>query len=133
MQSQLCTTFYKSETLLCFCSQTFVLSWGVTELSKLFHRTLMPLQASLCFLNEHTAKLLCAHPPGNSKLSNIANEGLATLYSDCLFKRTSLLTGRRPDTNHVWLISPKEYWRLFTNATTIPQYFKENGVIHIVF
>jgi arylsulfatase A-like enzyme len=47
------------------------------------------------------------------------------------WERTSLLTGRRPDTNHVWLISAKEYWRLFTNATTIPQYFKENGYISI--
>lgn len=49
----------------------------------------------------------------------------------CSPSRTSLLTGRRPDTNHVWLISAKEYWRLFTNATTIPQYFKENGYISI--
>ena len=46
----------------------------------------------------------------------------------CAFTRTSLLTGHRPDTNHVWLINAQEYWRLFTNATTIPQYFKENGV-----
>ena len=47
----------------------------------------------------------------------------------CSPSRTSLLTGRRPDTNHVWQIAKDEYWRDFTNATTIPQYFKENGYI----
>ncbi len=45
----------------------------------------------------------------------------------CSPSRTSLLTGRRPDTNHVWRITNSQYWRVFTNATTIPQYFKENG------
>lgn len=49
----------------------------------------------------------------------------------CSPSRTSLLTGRRPDTNHVWQIAKDEYWRMFTNATTIPQYFKENGYISI--
>ena len=49
----------------------------------------------------------------------------------CSPSRASLLTGRRPDTNHVWLISPDEYWRDYTNATTIPQYFKENGYISV--
>ena len=39
--------------------------------------------------------------------------------------RAFLLTGRRPDTNRVWKIAGDEYWRKFTNATTIPQYFKE--------
>ena len=45
--------------------------------------------------------------------------------------RASLLTGRRPDTNHVWEISKDEYWRDYTNATSIPQYFKENGYVSI--
>ena len=45
----------------------------------------------------------------------------------CSPSRASLLTGRRPDTNHVWRIAVDEYWRTITNATTIPQYFKENG------
>ena len=47
---------------------------------------------------------------------------------DVTVSRASLLTGRRPDTNHAWLISDNQYWRQTTNATTIPQYFKENGV-----
>lgn len=49
----------------------------------------------------------------------------------CSPSRTSLLTGRRPDTNHVWKIANDEYWRKYTNATTIPQYFKENGYVSI--
>ena len=49
----------------------------------------------------------------------------------CSPSRASLLTSRRPDTNHVWQISGDEYWRTQTNATTIPQYFKENGYISI--
>ncbi|XP_065844078.1 iduronate 2-sulfatase-like [Oscarella lobularis] len=49
----------------------------------------------------------------------------------CSPSRASFLTGRRPDTNHVWANVGSEYWRKFTNATTIPQYFKENDYISI--
>ncbi|XP_019850331.1 PREDICTED: N-acetylgalactosamine-6-sulfatase-like [Amphimedon queenslandica] len=52
----------------------------------------------------------------------------------CSPSRTSLLTGRRADSNHVWRIAGDEYWRTVpdaTNATTIPQYFKENGYLTI--
>ena len=52
----------------------------------------------------------------------------------CSPSRTSLLTGRRADTNHVWRNMNDEYWRAVpdsTNATTIPQYFKENGYLTI--
>ncbi len=49
----------------------------------------------------------------------------------CSPSRASLLTGRRPDTNHVWDIAADEYWRDYTNATSIPQYFKENGYVSV--
>ena len=43
----------------------------------------------------------------------------------CGPSRTSLLTGRRPDTTHVY---DAQYWRKTSgNFTTIPQYFKEHG------
>ena len=46
----------------------------------------------------------------------------------CSPSRTSLLTGRRPDTTHVYDL--KHYWRLVGgNFKTIPQYFKENEYI----
>ena len=44
----------------------------------------------------------------------------------CSPSRTSLLTGRRPDTTHVYDLI--QYWRdVGGNFTTIPQYFKEHG------
>jgi hypothetical protein len=44
----------------------------------------------------------------------------------CSPSRTSLLTGRRPDTTHVYDLV--HYFRnVGGNFTTIPQYFKENG------
>ena len=46
----------------------------------------------------------------------------------CAPSRTSLMTSRRPDTNHAWW---SEYWRPITNATSLPQYFKENGYLTI--
>ena len=48
----------------------------------------------------------------------------------CSPSRTSLLTGRRPDTTHVYDL--QTYWRKSGgNFTTIPQYFKENGYTSI--
>lgn len=48
----------------------------------------------------------------------------------CSPSRTSLLTGRRPDTTHVYDL--QTYWRKSGgNFTTIPQYFKENGYVTI--
>lgn len=46
----------------------------------------------------------------------------------CAPSRTSLLTGRRPDTTHVYDLVT--YWReVGGNFTTIPQFFKQNGYI----
>ena len=44
----------------------------------------------------------------------------------CAVSRTSVLTGRRPDTTQVWDLYT--YWReLGNNYTTIPEYFKGKG------
>ncbi|KAH8252178.1 hypothetical protein KR026_010524 [Drosophila bipectinata] len=44
----------------------------------------------------------------------------------CAPSRNSLLTGRRPDTLHLYDFY--SYWRTFSgNFTTLPQYFKEHG------
>ena len=48
----------------------------------------------------------------------------------CSPSRTSLLTGRRPDTTKVWEIGP--YFRkVGGNFTTLPQYFKENDYVSV--
>ena len=48
----------------------------------------------------------------------------------CSPSRTSLLTGRRPDTTHVYDL--QTYWRKSGgNFTTIPEYFKDNGYTSI--
>ena len=48
----------------------------------------------------------------------------------CSPSRTSLLTGRRPDTTHVYDL--ETYFRKSGGSfTTIPQYFKENGYLSI--
>ena len=43
----------------------------------------------------------------------------------CGPSRTSLMTGRRPDTTKVYANS--DYWRNTYDFTSMPQYFKENG------
>ncbi|XP_029785441.1 iduronate 2-sulfatase isoform X5 [Suricata suricatta] len=44
----------------------------------------------------------------------------------CAPSRVSFLTGRRPDTTHLYDFN--SYWRIHAgNFSTIPQYFKENG------
>ena len=44
--------------------------------------------------------------------------------------RTAGLTGRRPDTTRNYeLVGQREYHRNVVNATTIPQFFKEQGYI----
>ena len=48
----------------------------------------------------------------------------------CSPSRASFLTGRRPDTTHVYNL--QDYWRhVGGDFTTIPQYFKENGYISL--
>ncbi|XP_067655867.1 iduronate 2-sulfatase-like [Haliotis asinina] len=47
-------------------------------------------------------------------------------YALCGPSRASVLTGRRPDSTHVYNL--RQYWReVGGNFTTIPQYFKEHG------
>lgn len=48
----------------------------------------------------------------------------------CSPSRTSLLTGRRPDTTHVYDLQ-KYFRKVGGNFTTIPEYFKQNGYTSI--
>ncbi|XP_046381440.2 iduronate 2-sulfatase-like [Haliotis rufescens] len=72
------------------------------------------------------------HPPIHSpNLDALARRSLLLKRAHvqqavCSPSRSSLLTGRRPDTTHVYDL--QVYWRVVGgNFTTIPQYFKENG------
>ncbi|XP_046381439.2 iduronate 2-sulfatase-like [Haliotis rufescens] len=72
------------------------------------------------------------HPPMHSpNLDALARRSLLLKRAHvqqavCSPSRSSLLTGRRPDTTHVYNL--QDYWRVVGgNFTTIPQYFKENG------
>lgn len=76
------------------------------------------------------------HPPMHTpNLDKLAAKSLLLKRAYCQQaicspSRTSLLTGRRPDTTHVYDL--KHYWRLAGgNFTTIPQYFKNNGYISV--
>ena len=48
----------------------------------------------------------------------------------CSPSRTSLLTGRRPDTTHVYDLV-KYFRKVGGNFTTIPQHFKDNGYMSV--
>ena len=66
--------------------------------------------------------------PNIDKLSESSAlfESAYVQQSVCSPSRTSMLTGRRPDTTHI--IDLKSYFRTIGgNFTTIPQFFKENG------
>ena len=73
------------------------------------------------------------HPPvvHSPNLDELASRSLLlkrayVQQSMCGPSRTSFMTGRRPDTTHVYI--NQEYFReVGGNFTTIPQYFKENG------
>ncbi|KAL4232297.1 hypothetical protein ACF0H5_009868 [Mactra antiquata] len=74
------------------------------------------------------------HPPIHSpNIDKLAAKSLLlkrayVQQAVCSPSRTSLLTGRRPDTTHIYDLV--HYFRdLGGNFTTIPQYFKENGYI----
>ncbi len=49
-----------------------------------------------------------------------------TQFPYCNPSRSSLLTGRRPDTTHVYRLTTK-FRKVGGNFTTIPQYFRESG------
>lgn len=72
------------------------------------------------------------HPPMiTPNLDSLASKSLVLRNAHvqlavCSPSRASALTGRRPDTTHVYDL--ETYWRTAGgNFTTIPQYFKENG------
>ena len=77
-------------------------------------------------------KNIFAHPPMHTpNLDALADESLLFLNAFaqqalCGPSRTSLLTGRRPDTTRI--TQCYDYWRdMGGNFTTIPQFFKEHG------
>lgn len=76
------------------------------------------------------------HPPMHTpNLDKLAAKSLLLKRAHCQQaicspSRTSLLTGRRPDTTHVYDL--KHYWRkVGGNFTTIPQYFKNHGYLSV--
>jgi len=81
---------------------------------------------------QNANKNLFKYPPMHTpNLDGLADESLMFLNAFvqqalCSPSRTSLLTGRRPDTTRITVIGP--YWRdMGGNFTTIPQFFKEQG------
>ena len=72
------------------------------------------------------------HTPGLDRLAKrsfLAGRAYVQ-YAMCGPSRTSLLTGRRPDTTHVY--DNLHYFRhVGGNFTTLPQYFKDNGYLSV--
>ena len=110
-----------------FLAVSFLISIAQTKKDVLFI-AVDDLRTQLGAYGDHSAKT-----PNIDALASksLVFERAYCQVAICSPSRASLLTGRRPDTNHVWRVSPIEYWRTFTNATTIPQYFKENGYTSI--
>ena len=118
-------------------------SWSIVLLLSIIHVAVAVGKKNILFLaaddmrpnlgSYHNAnKNLFEQPPMHTpNLDALADESLLFLNAFvqqalCGPSRTSLLTGRRPDTTRVTIIGP--YWRdMGGNFTTIPQFFKEHG------
>lgn len=91
-----------------------------------------PTASQLRSLTDPHALLAPTHAAPN--MQALADDGFTfrRMYVQqalCAPSRTVLLTGRRPDTSHVWTIGP--YFRDTVGASwvTLPQYFKQHGYI----
>ena len=89
------------------------------------------MRPNLGVYTKHNKELFKSPPMNTPNLDSLADESLLFLNAFaqqalCSPSRTSLLTGRRPDTTRITEIGP--YWRdMGGNFTTIPQFFKEQG------
>ena len=67
-------------------------------------------------------------------MQNLADDGFVfrrmfVQQALCAPSRTVLLTGRRPDTSHVWTIGPYFRDTVGQDWVTLPQWFKEHGYV----
>ena len=89
------------------------------------------MRPNLGAYNQANKELFKQPPMHTPNLDALAGKSLLFLNAFvqqalCSPSRTSLLTGRRPDTTRITEIGP--YWRdMGGNFTTIPQFFKEHG------